>query len=276
MFGSLFVVPTPIGNMSDISQRAIETLKQVNLIAAEDTRHSGQLLAKLDIGTPTISLHDHNEAQRTQLLIEKLKTGMCIALISDAGTPLISDPGYKLVTQCREEKIKVVALPGPCALITALSASGLPTDKFTFAGFLPVKQKAKIEALSIPVKSGYTTIFYESPRRILDSIKLCKSVLPNQHKIVLAKELTKTFETYITGTVDDAITYLTADQSHQKGEFVLIIYCPLTTLDEIPISARELLSSLLDQLPPKQAAKIVSDHYKLNKKMLYESVIKNN
>lgn len=276
MFGTLYVVPTPIGNMSDISQRTIETLKQVNLIAAEDTRHSGQLLAKLDIGTPTISLHDHNESQRAKLLVEKLKAGMSIALISDAGTPLISDPGYKLVTQCREEKINIVALPGPCALITALSASGLPTDKFTFAGFLPVKQKAKAEALSIPVKSGCTTIFYESPRRILDSMQLCQSSLPNDHKIVLAKELTKTFETYITGTADDAINYLTADPSHQKGEFVLIIYCPLSSPDEIPIAAKELLDTLIDYLPPKQAAKIVSDHYKLNKKTLYESIIKSN
>ncbi len=276
MFGSLFVVPTPIGNMSDISQRAIDTLNRVDLIAAEDTRHSGQLLSKLDIGTPTISLHDHNEAQRAQLLIEKLKGGMSIALISDAGTPLISDPGFKLVTKCREENIKIVSLPGPCALITALSASGLPTDKFTFAGFLPVKQKAKVEALSIPVKSGYTTIFYESPRRILDSIRLCQLELPHDHKIVLAKELTKTFETYIAGTAQDAIDYLSADQSHQKGEFVLIIYCPLTTLDHIPAKAKELLAALKQHLPPKQAAKVVSDHYKLNKKRLYESAIRDN
>ncbi len=275
MLGVLYVVPTPIGNMLDITQRAIEILQNVQLIAAEDTRHSGQLLQKLEVTTPTISLHDHNEAQRAELLIDKLKNGASIALISDAGTPLISDPGYKLVSECRAAGIAVSSLPGACAVTTALSASGLPTDKFTFSGFLPAKQKAKIEAITGAIHNACTTIFYDSPRRILDTINICESVLPTDHKLVLAKELTKRFETYITGKASDALEYLNKEPSNQKGEFVLMIYCKPPNKDDLPVDATNLLMKLSTHLAPKKAASIVSEHFSLNKKALYEFVIKN-
>lgn len=270
MSGILYIVPTPIGNLADISARAIEILSIVDLIAAEDTRHSSQLLQHYSIKTKTISLHDHNEAQRTQTLIEKLKQGISIALVSDAGTPLISDPGYTFVNACRQEGINVIALPGPCALITALSASGLPTDKFTFQGFLPVKQKAKQEALLECEKLAMTCIFYESPRRVKSTVEMCMAMLPSDHKMVLAKELSKRFETFISGQADDILEWLNADLSHQKGEFVLMIYCHKKTNDDIPLDAKELLKQLLNDMPPKRAAAIVSEHYSINKKQLYE------
>lgn len=270
MSGILYIVPTPIGNLADISARAIEILSTVDLIAAEDTRHSSQLLQHYSIKTKTISLHDHNEAQRTQTLIKKLKQGISIALVSDAGTPLISDPGYTFVNSCRQEGIDVIALPGPCALITALSASGLPTDKFTFQGFLPVKQKAKQEALLACEKLAITCIFYESPRRVKSSVEMCLAMLPSDHKMVLAKELSKRFETFISGQAHDVLEWLNADLSHQKGEFVLMIYCHKRTNDDIPLDAKELLKQLLTDMPPKRAAAIVSEHYSINKKQLYE------
>lgn len=268
--GTLYIVPTPIGNLSDMSKRAIDILQEVDLIAAEDTRHSGQLLQHFLINTRTISLHDHNEQQRTQLLIQKLQDGENIALISDAGTPLISDPGYTLVSTCRQHQLKVVALPGPCALTTALSGSGLPTDKFMFLGFLPVKQKAKTEALHYAAQTHMTCIFYEAPRRIKDTIEKCIDVLPENHHIVLAKEISKRFENYISGNASDVLNWLIAEPAHQKGEFVLIIYCKAIVAEELPIAARDLMLQLAALLPPKTAAAVVSEHYGLNKKSLYQ------
>ena len=170
--GTLFIVPTPIGNLEDITHRALRILSEVDLIAAEDTRHSQKLLQHYSINTRLISLHDHNESQRAVQLIAKLNNGESIALISDAGTPLISDPGYGLVSQCREQKLNVVPLPGACAAITALSGAGLATDKFHFNGFLPVKQLAKTQAITALLRVPATTVFYESPRRILDTVRL--------------------------------------------------------------------------------------------------------
>lgn len=270
MSGILYIVPTPIGNLSDISQRALDTLSQVDLIAAEDTRHSGQLLQNFGISTRTISLHDHNEQQRTQTLITKLQAGDNIALISDAGTPLISDPGYTLVSSCRAEGLQVIALPGACALTTALSASGLPTDQFIFSGFLPVKQKAKQEALALAASRHMTCVFYEAPRRIKDTIEACIEVLPEQHHIVLAKELTKHFERYVSGSAQDVLAWLTEVPAHQKGEFVLMIYCKAVTQLDLPLDAQKLMQQLIDLLPPKSAAAVVSEHYKVNKKQLYQ------
>lgn len=270
MTGILYIVPTPIGNLSDMSSRAIDILSDVDLIAAEDTRHSGHLLQHFLIKTRTMSLHDHNEQQRTQMLVKKLQEGENIALISDAGTPLISDPGYTLVSTCRAHSITVIALPGPCALTTALSASGLPTDRFMFLGFLPVKQKAKAEALKLASLQHMTCIFYEAPRRVQNTIEACEQVLPANHQIVLAKELSKRFETYISGSAQEVLAWLTQEPAHQKGEFVLMIYCKLVASEEIPAPAKELMLQLTTLLPPKSAAAVVSEHYKINKKMLYE------
>ncbi len=269
-FGSLYIVPTPIGNLSDISSRALDILAEVDLIAAEDTRHSSRLLGHYQIATRTISMHAHNEHQRTNLLVEKLKKGESIALISDAGTPLISDPGYTLVNTCREQGLSVIALPGPCALTTALSASGLPTDVFTFFGFLPVKQQAKTEHLLRAANSGHTSVFYEAPRRIVDTLELCKQALAPHTQYVLAKELTKSFERYVSGDVNALLAYLQEDAAHEKGEFVLMLYCKPLLDDELPSEAVTLLQELMPLMPPKQAAAIVAKHYGVNKKQLYE------
>ncbi|MFC4701660.1 16S rRNA (cytidine(1402)-2'-O)-methyltransferase [Glaciecola siphonariae] len=268
--GCLYIVPTPIGNLSDISARALEVLSKVDLIAAEDTRHSSRLLGHYQIATRTISMHTHNEQQRTGLLINKLNEGMSIALISDAGTPLISDPGYSLVNSCRNEGLQVIALPGPCALTTALSASGLPTDTFTFFGFLPVKQQAKAEKLLAAAGMGHTAVFYEAPRRIADTLKVCKANLSEHTEYVLAKELTKSFETFVAGSVDDLLDYLAKDPAHAKGEFVLLLYCKSQQIEGIPEGASALLSDLLPLMPPKQAAAVVAKHYDVNKKQVYE------
>jgi 16S rRNA (cytidine1402-2'-O)-methyltransferase len=266
----LYIVPTPIGNLSDISARALTLLEQVDLIAAEDTRHSSRLLQHYQISTRTISLHAHNESKRSLVLIEKLKQGLSIALISDAGTPLISDPGYELVNQCRQQGIVVCALPGPCALTTALSASGLPTDTFTFHGFLPVKQQAKANQLLSAANSGVTSIFYEAPRRIKDTLQACKRNLPEQTQYVMAKELSKSYETYISGGIDNLLSYLDADPAHEKGEFVLMLYCKAHSETGLPSQAKVLLDKLLPLMPPKKAAGVVAEHYELNKKQVYE------
>ena len=268
---SLYIVPTPIGNLQDITQRAIDVLSSVVWIAAEDTRHSAKLFQHLGIQAKTLSLHDHNEDKRSQMLCQKILDGESVALISDAGTPLISDPGYKLVSRCREQGIDVIALPGPCAAITALSASGLATDKFIFEGFLPVKTVARQHALEALISRPHTTVFYEAPRRILDTINDVKAVLGNERQIVLAKELTKTFERYISGSAEGVIEWLTEDPAHQKGEFVLMIDGVQVDQNDIPEEAMALLKRLKSDLPLKKAAAIVADHYQLKKNALYQA-----
>ena len=184
--GILYIVATPIGNLQDITQRALETFSHVDLIAAEDTRHSGLLLSHYGIKKPFFALHDHNEQEKAHVLVEKLKQGMNIALISDAGTPLISDPGFHLVRQCREADIKVVPLPGACAAITALCASGIASDRFCFEGFLPAKTKARKDKLENIAEEDRTLIFYESTHRILDTLADMQDVLGGDRYVVLA------------------------------------------------------------------------------------------
>ncbi|RDV29000.1 16S rRNA (cytidine(1402)-2'-O)-methyltransferase [Alteromonas aestuariivivens] len=266
---TLFIVPTPIGNLQDISERALATLSQVNWIAAEDTRHTQRLLQHFAIQTRTLSLHEHNEDKRTAMLCHRLKDGESVALVSDAGTPLISDPGFVLVRRCREEGIPVVALPGPCAAITALSASGLPTDRFIFEGFLPVKSQARTNLLQSLSDRTCTSVFYEAPRRILETLQDVQRVLGERH-IVVAKELTKTFETYIDGTPAQAIDWLQQDPAHQKGEFVLIIGGADLAESEISADAELLLRDLCEVLPLKKAAAIVAKHHNLKKNTLYQ------
>lgn len=267
----LYIVPTPIGNLQDITQRAIDVLSSVAWIAAEDTRHSAKLLQHFSIQAKTLSLHDHNEDSRSQMLCQKLLNGETVALISDAGTPLISDPGYKLVSRCREQGIDVIALPGPCAAITALSASGLATDKFIFEGFLPAKTVARQTALEALTSRPHTTVFYEAPRRVLDTLKDVQAVLGDTRHIVLAKELTKTFERYISGNAQTVIDWLEADAVHQKGEFVLMIDGVQIDQNAISAEAMSLLKRLKADLPLKKAAAIVADHYQLKKNALYQA-----
>lgn len=268
--GTLFIVATPIGNLEDITQRAIRVLAEVDLIAAEDTRHSQRLLQHYSIATRLISLHDHNESQRAQQLIDKLKLGQNIALISDAGTPLISDPGYALVSQCRAAGLKVVPLPGPCAAITALCAAGLPTDRFKFEGFLPVKAQAKQQALEVLLTETSTSVFYESPRRIVDTVKSVIAELGAERQLVLAKELTKAFETFYSGSAEACLSWLEADANHQRGEFVLMIAGEKPSQTEVSADALKLLKLLIKALPLKKAAAITAEQYGLKKNHLYQ------
>ncbi len=269
--GSLFIVPTPIGNLNDITQRAIDTLKQVALVAAEDTRHTRQLLHALGIEARLLSMHSHNEAQRATQLLEKLQQGLDIALVSDAGTPLISDPGYPLVNRCREAGIRVVPLPGPCAAVTALSGAGLPTDRFAFEGFLPAKPTQRVNALQLLKQEPRTLVFYESPRRVRDTLLSMIEVFGAERQATLAKELTKRFETYIHGPLPRLLGWLDEAEEHSKGEFVLMVAGAEAQADEqMPEQALQLMALLADALPVKQAATITAEVFGLKKKALYQ------
>lgn len=268
---TLYIVATPIGNLGDITLRAIETLKHVDLVAAEDTRHSGLLLQHLGIQAKLYPLHDHNEQQKAQQLIDKLKSGMSIALISDAGTPLINDPGYHLVKACHEQSIRVVPIPGACAAITALCVSGLPTDRFCYEGFLPAKSKARIDYLNQLMEETRTLVFYESTHRIIDSLHDMQQVFGSQRLLVLAKELTKSWETVIQNPIDEVIRWLQEDDNRQKGEFVLVVEGYHKNIaDDIDPNAIKLLNRLQQELPLKKAAAIVADMYGLKKNQLYQ------
>jgi 16S rRNA (cytidine1402-2'-O)-methyltransferase len=268
--GKLYIVPTPIGNLADITHRALTVLAQVDLIAAEDTRHSLKLLQHYDIHTRLISLHDHNESQRAGELISRLQQGINIALISDAGTPLISDPGYSLVNQCRAAQLEVIPLPGACAVTTALCAAGLPTDRFRFEGFLPVKMQARHQVLAALLSETATTVFYESPRRIAQTVNDIIDVLGSERELVLAKELSKTFETFYAGSAQECHAWLMADANHQRGEFVLLVAGSKKSQTDVPPEAISLLILLMKELPLKKAAAITAEHFTLKKNTLYQ------
>lgn len=271
--GVLYIVPTPIGNLRDITQRALDILASVDWVAAEDTRHSKRLFDYFGLSVKSLSLHQHNEAQRGEMLTQKLIAGESVALISDAGTPLISDPGYVLVKLCRDKKIPVVALPGPCAAITALSASGLPTERFQFVGFLPTKQQALYSALTALANADMTSVCYEAPRRVLDTISHLVEILPENQTVVLAKELTKTFEIYVSGSAADVQQWLLEDERHQKGEFVLMVAAKQATEQTLPEEALALMKLLSSELPPKKAAGVVASHYGLKKNQVYNEYL---
>ncbi len=278
--GTLYIVATPIGNLKDISLRAIETLKTVNCIAAEDTRHSKHLLQHLGVTTPLISLHEHNEEARANQLIDRLRQGESIALISDAGTPLISDPGYILVMRVKNADLSVVPIPGACALIAALSVSGLPTDRFVFEGFLPSKTKLRKERLEALQSEPRTLIFYEAPHRILESLKTMQEVFGRDRQMVLARELTKMFETVRSGAIGEIVDWVTQDENQQRGEIIVLV----EGVEVAPIAAEHLVShdkilrTLLETLPLKQAAEIAAKITGERKNDLYERalLIKNN
>lgn len=270
--GILYIVATPIGNLQDITQRALETFVQVDLIAAEDTRHSGLLLSHYGIKKPFFALHDHNEQEKAHILVEKLKQGSNIALISDAGTPLISDPGFHLVRQCREAGIRVVPLPGACAAITALCASGIASDRFCFEGFLPAKSKARKDKLENIAEEDRTLIFYESTHRILDTLEDMQSVLGEERYIVLAREMTKTWEAITGNTIKNLREWLLEDPNRTKGEMVLIVEGKPKSdnNDEISPQAVKALELIAEELPLKKAAAIVAELYGYKKNALYQ------
>ncbi|KDM92749.1 16S rRNA (cytidine(1402)-2'-O)-methyltransferase [Photobacterium galatheae] len=267
---TLYIVPTPIGNLADITHRALEVLANVDLIAAEDTRHTARLLSHFAISTRTFALHDHNEQQKADVLIDKLRQGSSIALVSDAGTPLISDPGYHLVTRCRQAGVKVVPLPGACAVVTALSASGLPSDRFSFEGFLPAKSKGRQDTFRALMEDPRTLIFYESPHRILDSLADMLAVLGPERQVVLARELTKTFETIHGAPLGELIPWLNEDSNRIRGEMVLLVAGHRADKEELPAEALRTLKILVAELPLKKAAAMAADIHGVKKNALYK------
>lgn len=269
--GTLYIVATPIGNLQDITQRALAIFAEVDLIAAEDTRHSGLLLSHYGIKKPFFALHDHNEQQKADLLVEKLRAGTNIALISDAGTPLISDPGFHLVRKCRQAGVKVVPLPGACAAITALCASGIASDRFCFEGFLPAKSKARRDRLQNLQKEDRSLIFYESTHRILDTLADVEELFGAERYVVLAREITKTWETIRGDSIGNLRRWLNEDANRTKGEMVLIVEgCIEIGETKFSPEAVKALKLIAAELPLKKAAAIVAELYGYKKNALYQ------
>ncbi len=273
MSAQLFVVATPIGHLDDMTFRAIQVLKSVSLIAAEDTRQSAQLLKHFNIETPLTACHDHNEANKIHQLIEKLKNGENLALISDAGTPLISDPGFKLVRAAQEHGIRVTPVPGACAAIAALSAVGLPSDRFSFEGFLPSKSSQRLIQLEKLKDETQTLIFYEAPHRTLECVKDMRDVFGAERAIGFAREITKTFETIKKMTLGELVEFIERDHNQQKGEIVLVIGGAATEKDLSQAKLDEWLNRLLQDVSVKAAAQIVADLTGMKKKIAYQRAL---
>ncbi len=268
--GQLYVVPTPIGNLGDMTPRAIEVLNQVDVIAAEDTRHSARLLQHFGIKTPALAYHEHNERQMCHKLVERIQAGDSVALISDAGTPLVSDPGYHLVRAARKAAVQVVPLPGASAMITALSASGLASDRFVFEGFLPAKSAARRQRLQGLADDCRTSIFYESTHRIQASLADMADVFGAQRQAVIARELSKRFETIHGDSLSALQQWLAADANQCRGEFVVLVQGAAAVKDEtIDTETKRLLTILMQELPLKQAAALAAKISGLKKNDLY-------
>ncbi len=272
--GTLYVVATPIGNLDDISVRAQRTLREVALIAAEDTRHSLRLLQHFGIETPLAACHEHNEREQGGRFLTRLLAGDDVALVSDAGTPLISDPGYHLVRQARAAGIAVVPVPGPCALIAGLSAAGLPSDRFIFEGFLPAKtvgRRSRLEALR---EEPRTLIFYEAPHRLLECLQDMAEVFGEERQAVLARELTKTFETIKGIPLGELRDWVAADSNQQRGECVLLLAgWEAPEAEGVDSESLRVLDLLLAELPVKRAAALAAEITGLRKNLLYQAAL---
>ena len=270
--GSLYVVATPIGNLDDMSVRALKVLREVALIAAEDTRHSSRLMQHFGITTPLAACHEHNEREEGSRFITRLLAGDDIALISDAGTPLISDPGYHLVRQARAAGVPIVPVPGACALIAALSAAGLPSDRFIFEGFLPAKAVGRRARLDQVKEEPRTLIFYEAPHRILECLQDMELVFGAQRPALLARELTKTFETLKGLPLGELRAFVEADSNQQRGECVVLVAGWTVPEDEdvVGAEARRILDLLLEDLPLKRAAAVAAQITGVRKNLLYQ------
>ncbi len=273
--GTLYVVATPLGNLGDMSARAIDVLRQVSVIAAEDTRHSGRLMQHLNVATPLLALHEHNERERSRALVDRLARGENIALISDAGTPLISDPGFVLVREVREQGFPIVPVPGACALIAALSAAGLPTDRFVFEGFLPAKANARLERLKMLAEEPRTQVFYEAPHRVLGTLTAMAEAFGPERQAVVARELTKNFETIHGDTLAGLVSWMAADPNQQRGEFVLLVAgaVPLARPEQVTLDVDRLMRLLSEELPLKQAAAMAAELTGLKKNELYKRAL---
>jgi len=269
--GILYVVATPIGNLTDITLRALETLKIVDAIAAEDTRHTSGLLSHFGISKKLIAVHEHNEHQSAEKLLTQLKAGENIALVTDAGTPGISDPGAVVVDLVRKAGVKVVPIPGVSAVIAALSVSGITQNGFLFHGFLPASGAARRKALEALKTQTVTLVFYEAPHRIIESINDMANVLGAERRITFAREITKTFETIYSCNLADAATWLQADTNQQRGEFVLLVEAPaIKVAEEFSEEVVRILTLLLADLPLKQAVKLTAEITQEKKNDLYE------
>ncbi|NHN38131.1 16S rRNA (cytidine(1402)-2'-O)-methyltransferase [Pseudomaricurvus alcaniphilus] len=268
---TLYVVATPIGNLRDMVPRAVEVLQTVDVIAAEDTRHSARLLEHFQVTTRLLAYHDHSDEQQVEYLAGLLQSGQSLALISDAGTPLVSDPGYRLVNRVRQLGIRVVPIPGACALIAALSASGLPSDRFAFEGFLPAKSGQRCNRLQPLAAEERTLIFYEAPHRIAASLADMAAVFGAGREAVLARELTKTFETIAGGSLVELQQFVEADANQRKGEMVVIVRGKVRAAERtLDAEAERVMSILLRQLSVKQASELGAEITGLKKKALYQ------
>ncbi|AUT01052.1 16S rRNA (cytidine(1402)-2'-O)-methyltransferase [Nostoc sp. CENA543] len=268
--GTLYIVGTPIGNLEDITLRAVRILQNVDLIAAEDTRHTGKLLQHLQVKTPQTSYHEHNRSSRIPELLEHLQNGKAIALVSDAGMPGISDPGYELVKACVAAKIPVVPIPGASAAITALSAAGLPTDKFVFEGFLPAKSQQRREHLETLQTESRTIIFYESPHRLRDTLQDLAEIWGSDRQIVLARELTKLYEEFWRGSLEEAIAHY--QQKEPQGEYTLVVAGnppSQTLLTETQLKA-ELEQLIRQGISRSQASRQLTKYTSLNRSQVYQ------
>jgi len=267
--GALHVVATPIGNLGDLTVRARDVLASVDAICAEDTRHTRQLLGALGIERPLLALHEHNEADIAWKLVERLKAGESLALVSDAGTPLVSDPGYRLVREVRAAGLRVVPVPGACAAIAALSVAGLPSDRFCFEGFLPAKSGARRERLAALAREARTLVFYESSHRIEESLADLVAVFGPEREAVLARELTKLFETVLGDTLAELAERVAADENQRKGEFVLVVRGCEDDEQARLIEGQRIYAKLAEHLKPSVAARLAADLSGAPRKALY-------
>ncbi|WP_339344022.1 16S rRNA (cytidine(1402)-2'-O)-methyltransferase [uncultured Alcanivorax sp.] len=268
MSGTLFIISTPIGHLDDITRRAIDVLAAVDWIAAEDTRHSQRMLDQLGIRNRMISCHDHNESQRSDELVARLQGGEQGALISDAGTPLISDPGYRLVRACQEAQVNVVPIPGASALLAALAAAGQPSDRFLFEGFVPAKGAPRQQAIARLAALSVTSIIYEAPHRVLSFLETLKELVEKDREITLCRELTKQFETIRRGPVAEICDWVASDSNQRRGELVLVL-SPLAQSSAWTEKDEALAKTLLAELPVSRVAKIMAAHTGLKRQELY-------
>ncbi len=266
---ALYVVATPIGNLNDMVPRAVEILQAVDVIAAEDTRRSAKLLHHFAIETPMLAYHEHSDNLRLEAIMKRLQLGQKVALISDAGTPLISDPGYRLVRAAREAGIAVIPVPGASALIAALSVAGLPSDRFVFEGFLAAKSVARCKQLEALVHERRTLVFYEAPHRIVDCLLDLQAIFGEKREIVLARELTKTYETIKATTIGDLHQWVAADANQQRGEMVLLVAGAVDVEQSLDSEVLRVLQILAAELAPKQAASLAAKITGVKKKALY-------
>ena len=266
----LYVVATPIGNLADMVPRAVHTLQSVSVIACEDTRHSKKLLEHFSINTPCIAYHDHTDEKSAYKILNRLADGDDVALISDAGTPLISDPGYRLVAQARTQDIPVIPIPGACAAISALSVSGLPTDKFRFVGFLPAKSTQRQKVLETLKSVSDTLVFYEAPHRICAALNDLLEVFGSERIAFMAREISKTFETYLYGTIEELLVQVSADSNQQRGEIVLVLAGNTASKENLSADAEKILKLLIKELPLAKAASLAAKITGDDKKQLYQ------